>query len=226
MHQLPLNDRDQRACSPRASIRVEGIILAAGLSTRMTYCKLEAEIEGVSVIQRVLQAALNSELNGVVLVTGPAELSCVEVSGDDSTLSKLEKVANLNPERGMASSMRKGLEALKSDTAGAMVLLADQPGISPAIINKLLEIFRAHPDKIVVPFVLGRRTTPVIFPAALFPELNSITGDVGGREVLVRHAEKITAAELGNLYDDTDVDTPEDLDKIRQTFAMKTRPTE
>ncbi len=226
MSQVPSNADKQRASSPQTAMRVEGIILAAGLSTRMSYCKLAAEIQGVSVIQRVLHSALNSGLDRVVLVTGPTELSCIEVPGDDSILSKFEKVANLNPERGMASSMRKGLEALKSDAAGAMVLLADQPGISPEIINELLEAFRRSPYRIIVPFVLGRRTTPVIFPAALFPELSGITGDVGGREVLARHTEQITGVELGSRYDDTDVDTPEDLNKIRQNFAMKTRPTE
>jgi molybdenum cofactor cytidylyltransferase len=203
----------------QTSLWVEGIILAAGLSTRMTYCKLEAEVEGVSLVMRVVRAAVESELGRVVLVTGPESLACLGASGPESVLSKVEMVANLNPERGMASSMRVGLDSLRPEAAGTMVLLADQPGITAEIINELLSEFRRHPDKMVVPFIFGRKTTPVIFPAALFPELKAIIGDVGGRDVLARNAERLLGVELGTRYDDTDVDTPEDLERIRKQFA-------
>lgn len=204
----------------RPSPWVEGIILAAGLSTRMTYCKLEAEIEGVPLVMRVVHAAGESELDRVVLVTGPEGLNCLGNSGAESVFSKVHRVANLNPERGMASSMRTGLDSVKPQAAGAMVLLADQPGITAEIINELLGEFHRNPDKMIVPFIFGRRTTPVIFPAALFAELRATTGDVGGRDVLARHAERLLGVELGTRYNDTDVDTPDDLEKIRKQFAL------
>lgn len=201
------------------SLWVEGIILAAGLSTRMTYCKLEAEIEGVPLVMRVARAAVESELDRVVLVTGPEGLNCLGSPGAESIFSKVQMVANLNPERGMASSMRAGLDSIKPQAAGAMVLLADQPGISAEIINELVGEFRRNPDKMVVPFIFDRRTTPVIFPADLFPELKAIAGDVGGRDVLARNADRLLGVELGTRYNDMDVDTPEDLEKIRKQLA-------
>jgi molybdenum cofactor cytidylyltransferase len=67
-----------------------------------------------------------------------------------------------------------------------------------------------------VPLVMGRRTTPVIFPGMLFPELMDETGDIGGRNVLKRHADQVVELEMGQEYDDTDLDTPEDLEKIRR----------
>jgi molybdenum cofactor cytidylyltransferase len=203
----------------QTSLWVEGIILAAGLSTRMTYCKLEAELEGVPLVMRVVRAAVESELDRVVLVTGPGGVACLGASDADPILSKVQMVANLNPERGMASSMRAGLDTVKRQAAGAMVLLADQPGITAEIINELLGEFRRNPDKMIVPFILGRKTTPVIFPAALFPELKATVGDVGGRDVLARHAERLLGVELGTRYNDTDVDTPDDLERIRKRFA-------
>ncbi len=197
---------------------VEGIILAAGLSTRMTYCKLEAEIEGVPLVMRVVHAAGESELDRVVLVTGAESFACLGASDADPILSKVHMVANLNPERGMASSMRAGLDAVRPEAAGAMVLLADQPGITAEIINELVGEFRRNPNKMVVPFIFGRKTTPVIFPAALFPELKATIGDVGGRDVLASNSERLLGVELGTRYNDTDVDTPEDLEKIRKQF--------
>jgi molybdenum cofactor cytidylyltransferase len=192
----------------------------------MSYCKLEAQIEGVPIVQRVLEAALNSDLNRVILVTGTKNLACIDIQRRDSSRSKFYEVKNLNPKRGMASSMRKGLKAVQAGAQGAMVILGDQPGISTEIINQLLDAFSYNPSSIVVPFVSGRRTTPVIFPSAVFPELAQIEGDVGGREVLTRHPEMICAVELGSCYDDTDVDTPEDLNRFRQNCAQKIRSTE
>jgi hypothetical protein len=43
------------------------------------------------------------------------------------------------------------------------------------------------------------------------------TGDVGGRNVLNRHCDKIVYSELGSGYDDSDFDTPED---VKRTSLM------
>ena len=53
--------------------QIEGIILAAGLSTRMGVPKLTLEIEGIPIIRRVVRAALESELHRVILVIGPSD---------------------------------------------------------------------------------------------------------------------------------------------------------
>jgi molybdenum cofactor cytidylyltransferase len=107
------------------------------------------------------------------------------------------------------------MESLDREAAGVMILLGDQPGITGNIINILLAAFLNERTKIIVPLVIGRRTTPVIFPAAVFPELMEETGDIGGRNVLKRHANQVVELEMGQDYDDADLDTPEDLDKMR-----------
>lgn len=196
--------------------KIEGIILAAGLSTRMGAPKLTLEIEGVPIIRRVVRAALASELHHVILVIGPADTGVKEALGPVATDLGLSQVVNPHPQAGMSSSMHKGLESLDHEAAGVMILLGDQPGITGDIINELLAAFRREQTKIIVPCVLGCRTTPVIFPATLFSELMQETGDIGGRNVLKRHADQVVELEMGQDYDDTDLDTPEDLDKIRK----------
>jgi molybdenum cofactor cytidylyltransferase len=198
--------------------KIEGIILAAGLSTRMGAPKLTLEIEGVPIIRHVVRAALESELHRVILVIGPSDSRLVEALGPVATDPLLSRAVNPSPQAGMSSSMRKGMESLDSEAAGVMILLGDQPGITGNIINKLIAAFRREHTKIIVPYVLGRRTTPVIFPATLFPELMEEAGDIGGRNVLKRHAEQVVEFEMGQEYDDTDLDTPEDLEKIRSSW--------
>jgi len=198
------------------SDKIEGIILAAGLSTRMGVPKLALEIEGIPIIRRVVRAALESVLHRVILVTGPSDSGTVEALGPLAKDPRLLQVVNSHPQAGMSSSMRTGMESLDRKAAGIMILLGDQPGITGDIINKLLAAFRRAQTKIIVPLVLGRRTTPVIFPATLFPELMEEAGDIGGRNLLKRHADQVVELEMGQEYDDADVDTPEDLDKMRR----------
>jgi len=199
---------------PISTDKIEGIILAAGLSTRMGVPKLTLEIEGIPIIRSVAQAAVESELHRVILVKSPSDSRVAKALGPAAKDPRLSQVVNLHPEAGMSSSMRKGIESLDRETAGVMILLGDQPGIAGTIINRLLAAFRKEPAKIIAPVVQARRTTPVIFPATLFSELMEETGDIGGRNVLKRHYEEVVEIEMGREYDDTDLDTPEDLDRF------------
>lgn len=197
------------------SAKIEGIILAAGLSTRMGVPKLTLEMDGIPIIRLVVRAALESELYRVILVMGPSDSGASAALRPLAEDTRLLQVVNPYPQAGMSSSMRKGMEPLDSEASGVMILLGDQPGITQSVINRILAAFRREQTKIILPLVLGRRTTPVIFPAALFPELMAETGDIGGRNVLKRHADQVVELEMGQEYDDTDLDTPEDLEKIR-----------
>ena len=76
------------------SHKIEGIILAAGLSTRMGVPKLTLEIEGIPIIRRVVRAALESELHRVILVIGPTDSGSVEALGPVATDPRLSQVVN------------------------------------------------------------------------------------------------------------------------------------
>lgn len=198
---------------------VEGIILAAGLSTRMGVPKILIEFDGDTVMGRVVKASLGSGLHRTVLVAGASDRDALEaIAGTEG--SRVSVVVNPNPEDGMSSSLRIGLAALGSRRSGVMILLGDQPLITADTIDRLLSVFRLNSNKIIVPVIHGRRTTPVIFPARLFPELMAVKGDVGGRDVLKSHPDEIMQVEMGSSYDDTDLDTPEDLDRfLSRAFA-------
>jgi molybdenum cofactor cytidylyltransferase len=194
---------------------VEGIILAAGLSTRMGRQKLLIEVGGIPVIQRVVRAALESYLDRLTLVTGPSNSELLQSLGPDAKSERLLIAVNDHPEQGMSSSLKTGMVSLTKEASGVTLILADQPLLTSAIINKLLDEFRKQTDRIVAPLVEGRRSNPVIFPANLFPELEMVTGDAGGRSVLQRHAARVVGIEMGGYYNDIDLDTADDLQRIR-----------
>ncbi|MEW6112116.1 MAG: nucleotidyltransferase family protein [Thermodesulfobacteriota bacterium] len=201
---------------------VEGVILAAGLSTRMGKPKLLLEVHGHTVLWWVVRAALVSELARVILVVGPDSKSVSASLGDLKTASRLQVTPNPQPERGMSSSLTAGLAHVDTGSAGALIMLGDQPGITSAVIDDLVAAFRRDPESIVVPTVRGRRTTPVLFPRSLFPDLMGIRGDVGGRDVLNSHPDRVVLVETGPYYDDTDMDTPADLDKLQAVLQSRT----
>jgi molybdenum cofactor cytidylyltransferase len=119
----------------------------------------------------------------------------------------------------MASSLEIGVSSASAQSSGAMILLGDQPGITAEIINQMLGVFQGDDKSIVRAAVNGRQTTPVIFPADLFQELTRGTGDFGGRFVVDRNKERVVLIEMGSRYDDSDLDTLEDLEKM----ALKLR---
>jgi len=192
-------------------VRVEGVILAAGLSTRMGKAKLVIEIDGLALVMWVVRAALQSALDRVVLVAGPSDPLLEEILRPVSDHPKFTSVVNPHPERGMSSSLVMGVSEIRTDATGILIMLGDQPRLTAGIINELLAVFEADPSRIVLPSVQGRRTTPVLFPACLRSDLLRTTGDVGGRDVVNRNTHKIVQVEMGSRYYDSDADTPEDV---------------
>ncbi len=198
--------------------RIAGIVLAAGLSTRMGSLKLLLELNNETIIYKVINAALLSRLDEVVLVTGTSHHRLLQSLDNLATHFKLRITQNSRPEAGMSSSIRAGMSSLKDYKDGIMIILGDQPKLTTAIIDQLGSVFSESPSSIVAPKVQGRRTTPVIFPVRFFPALVALTGDRGGRPILEANPEAVIEVEMGDAYDDIDIDTPEDWEKFRKEY--------
>ena len=68
-----------------------------------------------------------------------------------------------------------------------MFLLADQPRVPAGLVRSLVEMHAATCSPIVAPLVQGQRANPVLFDRRTFPDLLSLTGDVGGRALFSRY---------------------------------------
>lgn len=196
---------------------VVGIILAAGLSTRMGQPKLVLKIDGIPIIAKVARAALESRLKRIVLVSGGHINDIGRALNDLIFHVKLNQVTNLHPELGMSTSLGIGISHIAFEASGAMIILADQPFLTTEIIDHLLKEWSKDSSQIVVPTVMGRKTTPVIFPKQLFSELKEVMGDMGGREIIDRHAHNVALVEIGTIYDDSDVDSFSDYERLKKS---------
>ncbi|WP_067934194.1 nucleotidyltransferase family protein [Alicyclobacillus kakegawensis] len=197
-----------------SSPRVAGIVLAAGLSTRMGRPKPLLELAGIPFVRRVAAAATSGGLAPVVVVVGPNEL---QVRRALAGLPGIRLVKNPNYASGMASSLSTGLREVMAHCDAVMVLLADQPLLPASVVARLCARYaekRADGILIVRSRYAGQPGHPVLFDNAVFPELLQLQGDVGARSVVSRHASALTWADFANPWWGKDVDTPAALAEV------------
>jgi len=186
---------------------VAGIVLAAGASSRMGRPKMLLPLGGGTVLAVVTQALLDGGLEKVVVVLGH-EAEAVRNEAGLPRDERLEVVVNDDWPSGMASSLRRGLDAC-ADADAALVALGDQPGITAERVRRIVEAWRPG-ESLVLPVHGDRAGHPVLFGRRLWPELRALEGDVGGREVVRRHLAEAVQVPAEPL---ADLDTQEDLQR-------------
>ena len=194
--------------APHPSIAL--LLLAAGLARRMGQPKVFLELDGRPLLLHALDRLRDEAIGDTVVVVGPGDLErATALIG-----RRGRAVVNPAPEAGQSSSLRVGVEALSPGTTAVVVALGDQPTVSPAVVPGLIRVWRATGQPVVAPRDADGRGNPVLFAAAIFPELRSVSGDQGARAVVARDPGRVALLELDEPMP-PDVDTPEDLARLR-----------
>jgi molybdenum cofactor cytidylyltransferase len=184
---------------------VAAIILAAGRSSRMGSHKLLLPYRGRPLVNWVLGAACASQADPVIVVLGhEAEQVEAALQADCDYI----RVRNPWYVEGMSTSLKMGLAAAPQVAAGALILLGDQPLITPQIIDAMIAESARAPAAIIAASYRGRRGNPVLFPRRYFAELESISGDEGGRSLLARAPGRVRLLEIDDALAGRDIDTP------------------
>lgn len=182
---------------------IAGVILAAGTSSRFgTANKLLAPWHGQPMLRTVVEAALATELEPVIVVTGHEALEVEQAVGG----LEVQIVHNQDYADGQATSLKTGIAAVPGGCDGAMVLLGDMPRVCPGVINALLDAFK-NAGSIVVPRFEGQRGNPVIFGRQHVAALQALSGDTGARAMLSEPG--VTSVEMDTDAVLKDFDTPE-----------------
>ncbi|WP_114965612.1 nucleotidyltransferase family protein [Alkalilacustris brevis] len=197
------------------------LLTAAGASRRMRgRDKLLEPVRGQPLL--AVLAARAGDSGAPVLVTlppGDTARRAVLAPGTDS-------VTVDDAAEGMAASLRVGAaQALVRGAAGLMVLPADMPEITGADIAAMIRAFLAAPRPRPILRAQSQDGTewghPVILPARHLPELESLQGDTGARDLLRRHADELRGFPLPARHALTDLDTPEDWQAWRESREGK-----
>ena len=185
---------------------VTAVVLAAGAATRFGGGKLLAPIAGMPVLQHVLDALASAGLADAVVVLG-RDAAEIETA---ITWRAERRVVNPEPERGLASSLQIGFEAVGKSVGAILVVLGDQPLVSPQVIRSLLDAPVRRGRPVVVPVYADERGhNPVLVRRPAFHLVAEAVGDRGLGPVLAAHPELVT--EVLAPGTNPDVDTHADL---------------
>jgi len=204
--------------------RVAAVVLAAGASQRFGQPKQLLPWGGKTMVEHVVDVLLASPVDEVIVVLGCQAEAVGAALGE----RPVQTVVNDGWDRGLSSSVRAGLGAVSPHTMAALFVLADQPGLTPDLVGRLIERHRRTLGPIVAPFYKSRRGNPVLFDRALFPELAALEGDVGGRVLIEEHPQWVERVEVETEAVLLDVDTPEEYarGRMQEVGGSERRPHE
>lgn len=199
---------------------VDIVILAAGRSSRMGGPnKLLSTFAGVPLIRRSTETALAAKRAGHVrVVVGHMR---EEIVGALNGLA-IEIVENPAFADGLSTSLKAGFAA-SSGADGILVMLADQPFLTPADLDRLIAAFvPSGAGSIAAAFDRGRRRNPVVVSTVYRPEIMALSGDVGAQGIIADHPDAVVEVEIGAAAS-VDVDTQDAVRAAGGTIAREHR---
>jgi len=182
---------------------VAGLLLAAGAGRRMGGPKALLELDGEPLVRRGVRLLADGGCAPVVVVVGAAA-DQVRPECEGAQVVEASDWAT-----GMAASLRAGLAAVTGDAC--VVALVDQPGVTPAAVERLRA---AHRDgaRAAVATYDARPRNPVLLDRSVWTDVAATAvGDEGARPWLRNHPELVVCVDCTDVGSPDDLDTPQDL---------------
>ena len=189
------------------------LVLAAGGGRRFGGTKQLAELDGRPLVAHAVATAVAARLAPVVVVVGHDAEAVAEAARQGG---EVEVVVNRRYAEGQSASLRTGVAAVVSrpDVRALVVLLADQPGVLPETVRKVVGAVRGGAVAARARYE-DRPGHPVAFDRRVFGRLAEVEGDAGARQLLAAlHTVEVRVP--GPLPED--VDTPDDLARWRERW--------
>ncbi len=188
------------------------VVLAAGTSSRMGQHKMLLALNGETVIQRAVRGLLETGFVSVTVVVGH------EADAIKTNLADYPCRFAYNPEfatSGMEASLRTAVLSLPETSSAMLFALADQVFVTPPMYTALQAARGDAP-------IAASRFGEIIAPPHLFSrELFNVLGTPGNgaKPLIQKHRERVVLVDQPEaaLFD---LDTPEDLERARQTLLM------
>jgi molybdenum cofactor cytidylyltransferase len=197
---------NQRSDIKSQKQEIWAIILAGGESRRMKEPKMLLPYMGKTIIEKVVENVLSSDIGKILVVVGAYHDS---IAGKISRL-QVEYCFNENYKEGMLSSVICGFRSLPDNAEAAMVFQGDQPFIGPGTINKIIEGYRTTGKGIVIPVHDNKRGHPVLIDFRYKREIEKLSSDEGLRSLAGKFHDDVAEIEINAPEILRDIDTKED----------------
>ena len=183
------------------------VILAAGTGTRFGGNKLNALVKNKPLYEHTLEKVRAFGSFPAYVVTGSEEIA------QEAEKNGIATVWNREPERGISLSLTLGLKKAienRPGLKGVLFSVCDQPELGISTMQQIFRTAFQHPGSIVCAGNGERTGNPVCWDSLFFPELLTLTGDEGGRQIMRRHREKVRIVQA-DPEELKDIDRREDL---------------
>jgi molybdenum cofactor cytidylyltransferase len=197
------------------------VILAAGASSRMGVPKQLLHIDGISLIKRITEMAMDTPCYPIVVVLG-ANRQMIRKELERMPITIID---NPQWENGMSSSIKMGLVGsymTYKELEAVIFLTVDMPLVSVELIQKMIEKAEsASGNSVSLPDIIacrynGQTGIPVLFKRKLFNDLLELDGDNGAKKVILAHKEQTATIDFpeGKI----DLDTIEEYRKFLSNY--------
>ena len=194
------------------------IILAGGKSSRMGRAKQLLKVDGTSMLDHAILAALDAGITTPIVVLGGY---ASQIEAHSNLLARCTVVLNKNYRMGLSTSLKSGLQSAPSKSTAYIFMLADQPLVDGKLVLAMMNEFEKTTADILYPTYQGKRGNPVIITAQLREQINLAKGDNGAKFLFAAPSLSVVAYPVANRAVITDVDTPADYQNLSEYQLVK-----
>lgn len=195
-------------------VQINAIVLAAGQSKRFGTNKMTQLVDDKCLLEYTLDKLRKMDFSQIVVVASTQTWYSIK------NKNKLCWAINESPELGMSYSIKQGI-GISERCEGYFFIVGDQPMVRKQTIEAMIEAFRGESQWIYCAAHNGIQGNPTIFPSHYKQEFLSLEGEVGGRQIIRRHAECVKTYDVAYEEELFDIDLPQDYEEFirRRTHA-------
>ncbi len=179
------------------------VILAAGESKRMGVPKMLLDFNGITMIEKVISNVTGSVIDKTMVVLGAEKEKIVGLIGQ----LPVRYCYNENYKEGMLSSVKCGLRNLPPRCDCVMIFQGDQPLITSAVINKIIEAHRGSDKGIVIPVYNNKRGHPLLIDKKYITEVEKLDPEYGLRSLSQKYHDDVLEVSINDSGILKDFDT-------------------
>ena len=192
-------------------VKIAGLLLAAGGSSRFGSPKQLMPVHGITLINHILGVMHSSLIDKIYVVLGAKNVQIQKVF----SIENIVVLINNQWRKGKSTSIIKGISALSRENYdGVVICVVDQININKDMINSLILEFCTKKSQVVATRILGQQCNPVLFSSSLFPKFMQLRGEEGGKNILPFAENEISYIDWSNPQLMKDIDTKEDLQSL------------
>lgn len=183
---------------------ISGVVLAAGEGRRFGGTKQLAVLDGRPLVRHAVDALRRAGVDELLVVVGH-DAEVVEAALPEGVVV----VRNPGYRDGQSTSLAAALHEVAEDSEAAVILLADQPGVTGEDVRALIDGFR-RTRAAIVRLRFDDGPGPALLSREIYAEAGHLHGDVGARVLIASHPEWVHEVAIARPAP-TDVDVPDDL---------------